>query len=263
MNVQLLNVSGRVLVETNDKIGIGGFIITGTSGTKKIIARAIGPSMKSGGVPVSGRMDDPVLELHAEDGHTIRSNNNWREDGQEQIIIQSGLAPEDDRESAIIAPLPAGNYTAQIAGNANASGIGLIEIYDLESGSPGELGNLAVRGNVQTGDNILISGLILRGGNPKRVLFRAIGPSLQDQLSGVLQDPFLELHDANGTTLLTNDNWHDASNADEIQATGLAPKDNRESAILMTLPPANYTSIVRGVSQTTGIAVAEAYKLNN
>jgi hypothetical protein len=219
--------------------------------------------MRANGAPVPGRLNDPVLELHASDGHVIQSNDNWRQT-QEQEIQQTGLAPSDDRESAIVISLAPGNYTAIISGAGGSSGIGLIEVYDLESTNPGELGNLSVRADVQTGDNVLIDGMILRGGTPKRVLFRAIGPSIQGQVNAlVLADPFLELHDANGATLLTNDNWKDAPNASEIQATGLAPKDDRESAILMTLPPANYTSIVRGVNNTTGIAVSEAYKLNN
>jgi hypothetical protein len=223
VNVQLLNISGRVFAQTGDRIGIGGFIISGASPTKKVILRAIGPSMKNGGNPVPGRLADPVLELHASDGHTIRANDNWRE-GQQTEIQQSGLAPSDDKESAIIAPLPDGSYTAQIAGAANTTGIGLIEIYDLESNKAGELGNLAVRADVKTGDNVLINGLILGGGTPKRVVFRAIGPSLQPQLGpAVLQDPILELHDANGVTLMTNDDWQQAPNASEIQAAGLAP----------------------------------------
>jgi cell division septation protein DedD len=263
VNVQLLNISGRVFAETGDRIGIGGFIISGASPTKKVILRAIGPSMKNGANPVPGRLADPVLELHASDGHTIRANDNWRE-GQETEIQQSGLAPSDNKEAAIIAPLPDGSYTAQIAGAANSTGIGLIEIYDLESNKAGELGNLAVRADVKTGDNVLINGLILGGGTPKRVAFRALGPSLQAQLgAAVLQDPILELHDANGVTLMSNDDWQQASNASEIQAAGLAPSNNKESAILMTLPPSNYTSIVRGVGNGTGIGVAEAYKLNN
>jgi hypothetical protein len=261
--VQLLNISGRVFAQTGDRIGIGGFIITGANPTKKVILRAIGPSMKNGGNPVAGRLADPVLELHASDGHTIRANDNWRE-GQETEVQQSGLAPSDNKESAIIAPLPNGSYTAQIAGAANSTGIGLIEIYDLESNKAGELGNLAVRADVKTGDNVLINGLILGGGTPKRIVFRAIGPSLQPQLGpAVLQDPILELHDANGVTLMTNDDWQQAPNAAEIQAAGLAPSNSKESAILMTLPPSNYTSIVRGVGNGTGIGVAEAYKLNN
>jgi hypothetical protein len=261
-NVQLLNISGRVLAQGGDKVGIGGFIISGTS-SKTVIVRAIGPSMTSGGAPVPGRLIDPMLELRASDGHLIQSNDSWRST-QEQQIQQSGLAPGDNREAAIIAALPAGQYTAIISGANDSGGIGLVEVYDLESTLPGELGNLAVRADVKTGDNVLISGLILGGSNPKRVLFRAIGPSLQNQLgSAVLQNPFLELHDSNGATLASNDNWRGATNAGEIEATGLAPSDDNESAILMPLGPGNYTSIVRGVNSTTGIAVSEAYKLND
>jgi hypothetical protein len=261
-NVQLLNISGRVLTQGGDKVGIGGFIITGTS-SKSVIVRAIGPSLTVNGAPVPGRLDDPKLELRASDGHLIAANDSWRST-QEQEIQQSGLAPSDNREAAIIASLPAGQYTAIISGANNSSGLGVVEVYNLESTLPGELGNLAVRGDVKTGDNVLISGLILGGATPKRVLLRAIGPSLQSQLgNAVLQDPVLELHDGNGATMATNDNWKSASNANEIQATGLAPNDDRESAILMPLSAGSYTTIVRGVNNTTGIAVAEAYKLNN
>jgi hypothetical protein len=261
-NVQLLNISGRVLAQGGDKVGIGGFIVSGTAG-KNVILRAIGPSMQSGNTPVPGRLDDPVLELHASDGQLIQSNDSWRST-QEQQIMQSGLAPTDNREAAIIASLPSGQYTAIIRGANNSTGIGLVEIYDLESTLPGELGNLAVRADVKTGNNVLISGLILGGSTPKRILLRAIGPSLQSQLgSGVLHDPFLELHDGNGAILTSNDNWKGAPNASEIEASGLAPTNDSESAILMPLGPGNYTAIVRGVNDDTGIAVAEIYKLNN
>ena len=260
-NVQLLNISGRVLAQGGDKVGIGGFVITGAP-SKTVIVRAIGPSLSANGNPLPGRLDDPKLELRANDGHVIASNDSWRST-QEQQISQSGFAPSDNREAAIIASLPSGQYTAIISGANNSSGIGVVEIFDLES-LAGELGNLAVRADVRTGDNVLISGLILNGTNPKRVMLRAIGPSLQSQLgNGVLQNPFLELHDGNGVTMATNDDWMTASNASEMQATGLAPTNDKESAILMPLGPGNYTTIVRGAGNTTGIAVSEAYKLNN
>jgi hypothetical protein len=229
------------------------------------MARAIGPSLKVNGTPVQGRLQDPYLELHDSNGSPPLTNDNWRST-QEAEIQQTGLAPTDDRESTIVKRLPAGTYTAIIRGADNSPGIGVVELYDLSSSEPGELGNLSVRADVGTGDNVLIDGLILRGGNSKRVLFRALGPSVKvngNPVPGALQDPTLELHDGNGATMATNDNWSDAPNAAEIQATGLAPPDNHESAILMTLPPANYTTVVRGVGNTTGIALAEAYKLNN
>jgi hypothetical protein len=261
-NVQLLNISGRVLAQGGDKVGIGGFTVSGST-NKTVIIRALGPSLTSGGVAFPGRLVDPKLELRASDNSLIQTNDSWRSD-QEQEIQQSGLAPTDNREAAILASLPPGQYTAIISGASNSNGIGLVEIYDLQPALPGELGNLAVRANVQTGDNILISGLILGGSTPKRVLLRAIGPSLQNQLgSSILQDPFLELHDANGATTAINDNWQQAPNAAEIQATGLAPTNDKESAVLMPLSAGPYTCVVRGVNNTTGIAVSEAYKLNN
>jgi hypothetical protein len=219
--------------------------------------------MQSGGNAVNGRMDDPFLELRANDGTLIKANDNWR-DTQESEVEQSGLAPSDTRESAIVATLSAGNYTATISGTNNTSGVGLVEIYDTEPSNPAELGNLSVRADVRTDDNVLIDGIIIRGGTPKRVLFRGIGPELTGRgVANALQDPTLELHDGNGALLLANDNWKDAPNRAEIEGTGLAPTDDHESAVLMTLSPGNYTTILRGVNRTTGIALSEAYKLNN
>ncbi|PZR71333.1 MAG: hypothetical protein DLM73_16165 [Chthoniobacterales bacterium] len=259
-NVQLLNISGRVFAQSGPKVGIGGFIVTG-SGFKRVIVRALGPSISVGGQPVPGTLQDPVLELHDSKGGVI-TNDNWRS-SQEAEIQQSGLAPKDNREAAIVATLPAGNYTGIIYG-ASGTGIGLVEIYDLNSGSSNELGNLSVRADVQTDDNVLFAGVILGGVTPKRVLCTGLGPSLQSSIPGALNDPTLELHDGNGALLMGNDDWRTAPNAAEIQATGLAPKDDREAAILMTLSAGNYTTIVRGVNRaTTGIGLAEVFKLDN
>jgi PKD repeat protein len=257
-DVQLLNISGRLYAQGGDKVGIGGFIVRGT-GTKRVILRAMGPSLKVGNQPVPGTLQDPVVELHDNEGGVLVKDN-WR-DTQEAEIQQTGLAPSDDREAAIVKRLTPGNYTALIRGANDTTGIGLVEIYDLDSSEPIEFGNLSVRSEVGTGDNVLIDGMII-GGTPRRVLFRAIGPSLQNQgVSGALEDPTLELHGGNGELLTSNDNWHDASNAGEIQDTGLAPGDDRESAILETLQPGVYTSIVRGKDNSTGIALAEVYNV--
>jgi PKD repeat protein len=259
-NVELLNISGRVFTQGADNVGIGGFIING-EGTVRVMGRGLGPSLKVNGTPVQGRLENPVLELHDSNGHVL-SNDDWRST-QEAEVQGSGLAPTDDREAAIIKRLPAGNYTAIIRGANSSSGIGLAELYDLDSSDPGELGNLSVRALVQTDDDVLIDGVILRGGNSKRVVFRAIGPELHDRgVQGELQDPTLDVYDQNGTLLRTNDNWKDAPNSAEIQSAGLAPTDERESAILLTLPSGNYTSIVRGAGRTTGIALSEAFKLD-
>jgi hypothetical protein len=229
------------------------------------MARAIGTSLTINGVPLQGRLQDPYLELHDSNGSAPIVNDNWRS-SQEAEIQQTGLAPTDDHESAIVKRLPAGNYTAIIRGADGDPGIGVVELYDLSSNEPAELGNLSVRADVGTDDNVLIDGLILGGGNSKRVLFRALGPSVKSNgttVPGALQDPTLDLYDGNGTLLRSNDNWMDAPNFGEIQATGLQPNDANESAILLSLTPGNYTAIVRGAGRTTGIGLAEAYKLDN
>ena len=197
-----MNIAGRVFTQTGDKVGIAGFIISG-SGTKRIMARAIGPSLS-----VNGKLQDPYLEIHDSNGSPPLTNDNWR-DTQEAEIEQTGLAPTDDRESAIVTRLPAGNYTAIIRGADNSPGIGVVQLYDLSTSDPAELGNLSVRADVETDDNVLFDGLILQGGTPKRVLFRALGPSIKvngTTIPGALQDPTLELHDGNGALLDSNDN---------------------------------------------------------
>jgi hypothetical protein len=254
--LQLVNISGRSLIQTGDQIAIGGFIVQG-QGTKRVIVRGIGPSLQ-----VADALQDPTLELRDANGGST-TNDNWRESPQANEIQQTGIPPKDDRESAIVASLPAGDYTAILRGVNNTSGIGLVEIYDLQSNNGAQLGNLSVRTDVQTGDNALIDGVIVQGGTPERVLFRGIGPELKDKgVSGEMQDPMLELHDSNGMLMQANDNWRDAPNASDISATGLAPKDDREPAILLTLSPGSYTTILRGVDDTTGIALSEAYKLD-
>jgi hypothetical protein len=257
----LANLSGRVFTKTGDKVGIGGFIIQGSE-NKRVLVRGLGPSLRVNGNPVPGSLQDPVIELHDSSGGSI-TNDDWRTT-QESEIQQTGLAPSSDKESAILISLRPGSYTVIVHGAGSTTGVGLVEIYDLQSNNSAQLGNLSVRADVGTGDNVLIDGLIVRGETPRRVLLRAMGPSLhQSGVPDELHDPVLELHDANGGTMATNDNWRNASNANEIDGTGLAPGNDAESAILMPLGAGNYTTIVRGANGGTGIAVSEAYKLNN
>jgi hypothetical protein len=262
VNVQMLNISGRIFVQTGDNVGFAGFIFQGGT-SKRVLIRSIGPSLTVSGNSVAAALQNPFLELHDNNGLLLHSNDDWRTGGQETEIQQSGLAPTDDREPALITNLTPATYTAVTRGVNGTTGIATIEVYDLESTVPGELANLSVRGDVRTDDDVLIAGLILQGGTPKRVMFRAIGPSLSGKgVPGALQDPTLEMHDGNGSLVRSNDNWHQAPNVAEIQSTGLAPTDDRESAILMTVVPDSYTAIVRGVNRTTGVALAEAYKLD-
>jgi hypothetical protein len=256
---QLLNISTRARVLTGDNNLIGGFIVSGND-VKRVLLLAKGPSISSGGNPVPGRMADPTLELHAGNGSLMTSNDNWKDSPDRAQIESSGAAPADDHESAIIRALVPGVYTGVLAGKDNSTGIALIEIYDLDA-NKSILANISSRGVVDTGDNVMIGGFI--AGNQSastKVLVRGIGPSLQGQVPNPLADPILELHDSNGNTLETNDDWKDSAERAEIEATGIPPGNDLESAILKPVSPAGYTAILRGKTGS-GIAVVEIYNL--
>lgn len=255
----LSNLSGRIDVGTGDHVGIGGFIIK--EGGKHVLIRGKGPSLTAAGIP--SPLSNPFLELHDSSGAIMTTNDNWK-DTQETEIQATGLAPGNNAESAILIFLPEGNYTAVLRGANNETGIGLLEVFDITPADAGQLGNLSMRANVGTGDNILINGVILQGAATQKILFRALGPSLVAAgIPDALPDPYLELHDANGAVMETNDDWGQATNALAIAATGLAPSNSKEAAIYReTLAPGNYTCIVvgQGTSNNTGVSLAEVYK---
>jgi len=252
----LANISTRVNVGVDDDVLIGGFIVRGPD-TKKVILRALGPSLTGAGV--IGAMADPTLELHDATGAMIATNDNWQASAQVSEIRASGLAPTNPFESAIVATLQPGNYTAIVRGVNNTTGIALVECYELDSTAT-RLVNVSTRGRVGVGDEVLIGGVIVTGSGSKTVIVRALGPSLP--LTGVLTNPVLDLRDASGNLLSSNDNWVNSPEHAAITASGLAPTSSLESAILTTLSPGNYTAIVRGVNNTTGIALVEAYDLD-
>lgn len=252
---QLLNISTRMNVGTGDNVMIAGFIITGAE-SKKILIRGLGPEIADQGV--AGTLADPTLELHKPDGSVV-SNDNWM-DTQKTAIQATTIPPTNPAESAIVATLAPGAYSAILAGKNSSTGVGLVEVYDLDQGGASAVANISTRGLVQTGDNVLIGGLIVGGSEPGNILVRAIGPSLSSLgVAGALADPVLELHDAQGN-VTTNDNWRETQES-EILATGVAPTKNNESAILATLVPGNYTAIVSGAGETTGVALIEAYAI--
>jgi hypothetical protein len=256
----LVNISTRLRVLTADNALIGGFIVTGNT-PKRVIVRAIGPSLASFGIP--GVLADPVLELHGPGAFATITNDNWR-DTQASEIEATGIAPSNDLESAIVATLSPGAYTAVVRGNNGGTGVGLVETYDLELAADAQLANISTRGFVDLGDNVMIGGLILGNGNMNaRVLIRAIGPSLSAfGVPDALADPVLELRDNNGALIGADDDWRDTQQA-EIEATGIPPGNDRESAIVQTLAPGTYTAIVRGKNDTTGVALVEAYRLGS
>jgi hypothetical protein len=258
-----LNISTRALVGVGQNALIGGFIVTG-SDSKNVLIRGLGPSLGAAGV--NGAMQDPVLELHDSSGALVTSNDNWQ-DSQPTEVQQTGIPPSDPRESAIVRTVTPGNYTAVLTGKNSTTGVGLVEIYDLNNTANSQLGNLSTRGNVQTVDNVMIGGFIVGGGTgpagtgSAKIGVRALGPSLSSRgVANPLQDPIIELHDGNGTNIFTNDNWKDTQQT-ELQNAGLAPSDDRESALIVTVPPGNYTALLKGKNNTTGVALVETYNL--
>jgi hypothetical protein len=249
----LANISTRALVGTGESVMIGGFIITGTQ-PKRIVIRAIGPSLS-----LPDKMLDPVLELHDSTGGVVGFNDNWSQNANSQEIALSGFAPTSPSESALLVTLAPGAYTAIVSGASQTIGTAVVETYDLDPAANSKLANLSTRASVQTGDNVLIGGLIVMGQKSADVIVRAIGPSLA--ITGAMVDPTLDLRDGNGAPLAFNDNWRSTQQA-AISATGLAPTRDAESAILTSLPPGTYTAIVRSANALTGVAVIEVYHLN-
>ncbi len=261
-NPRVVNISTRLAIGTGGDVLIGGFIIRGDA-PKKLVIRAIGPSLTNNGVPIPGTLQDPTLQLF--EGPTLlKSIDNWR-DFQEEEIIDSTLQPIDAHESAMVAYLSQGAYTAIVSGKDGQTGIGLVEVYDLGTASPdiarsAALLNISTRGRVQTGDNVMIGGFIVRDG-PLNVIVRAIGPELTGQgVPDALEDTTLELHDSTGALIASNDDWR-ASQEQQIIATTVPPTDDRESAIVASLQTGGYTAIVRGKDGATGVGLVEVYVL--
>jgi hypothetical protein len=255
----LANISTRTNVGVNDNVLIGGFIVRGSE-PKQLIVRALGPSLTAAGV--TGAMANPMLELHDSTGALIASNDNWQTGGQASQISASGLAPSNSLESAIIATLPSGNYTAIVRGVNSTTGIALVEVYELDSTTT-RLMNVSTRGQVGVNDDVLIGGFIVRGSQPKQLIVCALGPSLTAAgVAGALPNPRLELHDSTGALIASNDNWRTGGQASQISASGLAPSNSLESAIIATFAPGNYTAIVKGVNNTTGVGIVEVYDLD-
>ena len=263
VNAALRNISTRGAVQTGDNILIAGFIVTGTE-ARQVLVRGIGPTLTG----VAGVMQDPTIELHDSNG-LIAKNDNWKVDaqtgGSQQVAIENtNAAPKDDRESALVRTLTPGAYTVVLRGSGDSTGVATVEAFDLDPFANSKLANISTRGFVQTGDNRMIAGFIAGPQNaaPTGILIRGIGPSLAGEgLVTPLSDPTLELHDSNGTTLRTNDNWADTQGSD-IEATGIAPKDPRESAILVDVAPGAYTAILAGKGDTTGVGLVEIYNLH-
>jgi hypothetical protein len=256
---QLLNISSRMQVAADPNQLIGGFIITGSE-PKTVIILATGPSLEQ--FHLTGLLADPILELYQ--GQTlIASNDNW-EVPDKAAIEATKFQPSHRLESALLRTLPPGDYTAVVRGT-NGPGIGTVQVYDLAANSNSSLANISSRGRIEPGDEkALIAGFIVdgNGGAESRVIVRALGPSLSGFLPGALDDPTLEVKNANGSTLALNDDWEQSTQAAEIRARNFAPGDRRDSAVMIAPPPGAYTAIVRGKGNATGVAVVDVYNLD-
>ena len=255
---RLVNISTRMHVGTGDEALIGGFIIQGTE-LKKVILRAIGPSLSSNGV--AGALQNPQIELHDSTGALLDANDNWQESLDSGEIIESGLAPADPREAAIVARLAPGTYTAIISGVDSTIGIGLVESYTLDTNAS-HAANISTRGRVGAGDEVLIGGFIVGGRTVKTILVRALGASLGGNGFAVLADPVVELHGSDGELIAMNDDWASGSQQNEISATGLPPGNAQEAALIATIPSGSYTAIVQGANGGAGIGLVEIYDLD-
>jgi hypothetical protein len=256
----LVNLSTRAFVGIGGNLVIGGFIVQGSQ-PATVILRGIGFSLPAFGI--TNALEDPVIELRSAGGGTIATSDDWIDDSWASTVASYHLDPSNSRESAILATLVPGSYTVLLrAFNTGDTGTGLIELYDLHT-SGGRAGNISTRGPVSGANQLLIGGFIVGGSQAKDVVVRALGPSLSGAgVAGALGDPMVELRDAAGTLLASNDNWGTDPKAAQIQSEGLAPSDAAESALQATLNPGSYTAIVRGANGSTGVGLVEVYDLS-
>jgi hypothetical protein len=233
---------------------IGGFIVDGS--TKKVLIRALGPSLGT-----AGSLADPVLELHNDKGDVIATNDNWKS-SQETAIAGTSLSPTEEAESAILMTLAPGSYTAVVSGHSASTGLGLVEVYDLAPNS-GRLVNIATRGHVATGDDVMIAGFILNGPQSKFTVVRGLGPSLRQALPDALQTTSLELRNADGALLISNTGWRSVNDGYPVSVTGLAPQDLGDSAIALEVMPGSYTVILKSPSGASGTGLIEVYDIGH
>ena len=260
-SARLGNISTRDPVRTGDEVLIGGVIITGDS-PKSVVIRARGQSLGDADPNLQGLLQDPFIQIFS--GATlIDSNDNW-EDHARSAEVRTDLRPSRANESAISITLDPGAYTAIVRGVGETSGIGIVEIFEVDDTGATRLNNISTRGFVGTGDSVLIGGVIITGTSNKTVSIRARGPSLADadpNLQGLLADPFVQLFDSTGTLIDSNDNWQDHSSMGDLR-TDLRPTRTQEAAITRSLAPGAYTAIVRGVGETTGVGIVEVFEIN-
>ena len=259
----LVNLSTRAFVNTGERVLIGGFIVQGSQ-PATVILRGIGNSLAARGL--SNPLRDPMIELRDAAGALVAENDDWIASENAATIASYRLDPSNSRESAIFRTLNPGNYTVIVRafdnGDGNLSGTGLVELFDLHT-SGGRAGNIASRGHVLTGNDVMIAGFIVGGSAPKELIVRGLGPSLVDAgIANPLSDPTIQLVDSSGNVLGTSDDWETEPDAQIIRNKGLAPSRGNEAALHTNVNPGAYTAVLRGFDNATGIGLVEVYDLS-
>jgi hypothetical protein len=266
----LINLSVRANTGTGSDTLIMGFVI-GAGSPPSLLVRGIGPTLSAFGV--AGAFADPVLSVLTQSGVVVATNDDWSTAGNATQIsaaaAQSGAfaLAADSRDAAVLTAPGNGGFTAQVAAKGGATGNALIETYvqSLEA-TKAPLVNLSARTRAGTGDNVLIAGFVVGGTEPKRLLVRAVGPTLSSfGVTGALADPQLTLfRQGTASAIGQNDNWESTS-ATEMSAAFTRvgafalPTGSRDAALLVVVTPGAYTAQVSGVGSTSGIALLEIY----
>ncbi|MCB1771106.1 MAG: cadherin-like domain-containing protein [Candidatus Competibacteraceae bacterium] len=259
---RLINLSSRGWAGSGDALLIDGFILGGGDTPRPVIVRALGPALAD--IGLADPLANPRLRVTTVTGDPIAENDDWQQAPNAAELERLGYAPAYPQEAALLLTLnPHVPYTVLVDGADAATGLALVEILDPErtvAVNP-RLINLSARGWVGTGDDLLIGGLILGGGDaPRRILARVLGPTLVNAPLGdpLLENPQLTFTTLDGQVIAENDDWAQQPDAAAIAATGLAPPDPREPALLLTLEPhVPHTLLVRGVNGATGLALLE------
>jgi hypothetical protein len=254
---RLANLSTRMQVLTGNDRMIAGFIIGGTT-NKTVVVNVAGPSLASYGL--SGLADPTLTLVRSSDQSVIATNDDWQTQATASDVAKiqaTGFQPNHAKEPAIIATLPPGAYTAIVEGSGGATGVGLVGVFEVDA-TDSPLINISTRGQVKTGNDVMIAGFIVQGTGPQKVVINVAGPSLNSFGVNGLSDPVLTLVRGDGSLVATNDSWLNQANSTDfatLQYSGFQPQNAAEPALIASLSPGSYTAIVSGASGTTGVAL--------
>jgi hypothetical protein len=263
---RLINLSARALVGTGENALMVGAVVADTT-AKRYLSRAIGPGLTRFGA--SGVVPDPRLALHGSNGVELCHNAAWQTADNAADLPRHfktvGAFPltEGSADSALTSEMPAGPYTLQVTTPTGNEGIGLGELYELDTN--GRTVNVSIRARIRPGDGALIGGFVVQGSAYKRILVRAVGPTLEGMgVSHALSDPLLTVY-AGQTLVASNDRWSSTSDVASLEKAARAantfplPPNSGDAALLLTLPPGSYTVELKGKADTEGVALLEIY----